>query len=933
MKKFLKIFVIVIVVLLIAAVSLPFIFKDKIIQMAKDEANKNLNAKVDWGSFDLTILSSFPDFTFVLNDLKVVGVKEFEKDTLLALKEMKLQLNLMSVIKGEQIKIHKVILDHPRINAIVLKDGKANWDITKPSADTAKAAPAEPTKFKVALKEFKIIDGNIVYDDMQGNMKAILTNMNHTLKGDFTQDIFDIESNTEIAELTYIMDGVKYFSKVKTGVDFNSTMDMPNFKFTFKENEFRLNELAFGLDGFWAMPKDDMDMDLKFKAKKADFKEFLSLVPGVYTKDFASVKTSGKLAFDGYAKGVYNDKRMPAFGIKLLVENAYFQYPSLPKAVKNINIDLKVDNATGVPDNTIINLNKCHIEMAENPVDAKLHVTTPVSDANIDGWVKGKIVLASVKEFIPMEPGEAMNGTINMDVTMKGKMSYIDKEQYEQFDMKGMLEIMGMDYKSKDVPYGVTIQKASLNFTPKQVDLTAFDSKIGKTDFHMQGAIENFIAYALRDEMLKGHFNAQSAYMDINEFMTPSEPAPTPAAGTTPPPADANATPAEVPGNLDFVLKSDFKKVLYDKIEISNLSGDIIIKDKQVTMKDVKMNMLDGSLTMNGYYNTQNIKVPKVDFDMDIAHFDLPKTFNAFNTVQKLAPAAKYATGKVSTTVKFTSDLDNTMSPVMNTLNGSGRLKTEGVVIKGTPSLVKLGEALKQKSFEQLEVNNTDIYFEFKDGKVTVKPFDVKYKSSAVNIGGDMTFDQKLNYKMAFDIPTSELGSAANNVMQGLLSQANSKGANMKMGERIKFDALIGGTFTNPTVKTGLKDMVKSQVEAVKEQVKEKVEEKIQEVKEDVKAKARAEADKILADAEKEAQRIRDEGAKLADAAKAEGYKAADELEKKAKNPLEKVAAKKAAEKVRKESDEKAGRIKSESDKKATDILNEARKKADEKLK
>ena len=117
--------------------------------------------------------------------------------------------------------------------------------------------------------------------------------------------------------------------------------------------------------------------------------------------------------------------------------------------------------------------------MADNPIDAKMNVRTPVSDATIDGWVKGKLVLNSVKDFIPLEANKQLNGIINMDVTMKGKMSYIDKEQYEMFDLKGFMDVSQMNYKSSDLPYEINIQKASLQFTPKQVNLTAFDSKIG----------------------------------------------------------------------------------------------------------------------------------------------------------------------------------------------------------------------------------------------------------------------------------------------------------------------------------------------------------------------------------------------------------------------------------------------------------------------
>ncbi|MBK9800589.1 MAG: AsmA family protein [Bacteroidetes bacterium] len=455
MKKFIKISGIVVLLLLAVMLLLPIIFKDKIIAKIKEEANKNLNAKLDFGEFDLTLISSFPDFKFTLNKLSIAGIKEFEGDTLIKTDKLLLNVNLMSVISGSQYKINSIVLDHPSIKAIVLKGGKANWDITK-SDSTAVAKTKESAPFKMSLKNFQIIEGTITYNDADMGFSTELKNLNHQLSGDFTADEFMLSTSTDIASFTMNYGGINYLSKVKTRILADFDANMPQFKFTLKNNEFSFNDLTFGLDGYFAMPKEDMDMDLKFNAKKADFKSFLSLIPGTYTQDFANVKTSGKLAFDGFVKGIYSEKTMPAFAVKINIDNAMFKYPSLPKSVNNIWIDVNIKNKDGVPDHTLIDINKFHVEMAENPVDMRMHIATPVSDPTIDGEIKGKVVLNSVKEFIPLEADQKLSGTLIADIALKGKMSSIEKKQYENFTAKGQLSIQDMDYKSKDTPTALT---------------------------------------------------------------------------------------------------------------------------------------------------------------------------------------------------------------------------------------------------------------------------------------------------------------------------------------------------------------------------------------------------------------------------------------------------------------------------------------------
>ena len=910
------------IILLIAA---PFLFKKQIVQFVKDTANKELNAKVNFGEFDLTLISTFPDFTLSVDSVSVANIGDFEGDTLLYAKNLTIGLDLMSVINGDKYEIHSISIDQPRIHALVMKDGKANWDITKPGTDTT-AAPADTSAsapFKMGLEKFEIRNGYIVYDDALLGFKAELYNMNHTLSGDFTSDNFVMETMTEIERFSMNYGGIAYMNKVKTRIKADLDADMPNFKFTFRDNEFSFNELTLGLDGYFAMPKEDMDMDLKFKANQTEFKNILSLVPGVYTADFKDVKTSGSLSLDGFAKGIYNDKKMPAFGCKLLIKDAMFQYPSLPKSATNIQVDLLVDNKTGEPDATVIDLKKFHVDLGGNPIDATMHVSTPVSDANIDAKVLAKINLATMKDIIPLEKGDDLNGLITADIKMKGRMSSIEKERYEEFNAEGTLAILDMNYKTESLNYPTQISKLYLNFNPRTVDLTQFDAKIGKSDIQMDGKIGNFLQYVLKDSLLKGTFNLRSSVLDLNELMSSSDTSePAPAAADT-----AAMTVAEVPSNLDVRLNATIEKMLYDNLTISKVNGGVAIKNSTLTLDNLKLAIdeLEGTMALTGVYNTQNVKKPKVDFNVDIANFDIPKTFKTFNTVQKLAPIAKYAKGKFSTDLKFVTLLDEHMSPVLTTLTGGGHLKTSSVVVEGFEPINKLADALKQEKYKRLAFENIDATYEFKDGRVEVKEMPIKSGNITGSVKGSTGFDQTIDYTWKLEIPRSEFGAQANAVAGSLLDQLNKQaGTNIKMSDKVKIKAVFGGTITKPVLKT---DLFNSE-QTPKEQVKDLVNQGVDLAKQ----KAREEADKIMKDAQAEADKIKADAKALADKTKAEGYAAVDKNIEDIKNPITKATAKLGAPAAKKEVDKKVDKILQEANKKADDILVKAKAESDKKL-
>ena len=78
LKKILKYFGFTLLSIIALLILLPIIFKGKIVDMVKEEANKSLNAKVDFGDFDLGLISTFPNFNFEINDVKVDGIDQFE---------------------------------------------------------------------------------------------------------------------------------------------------------------------------------------------------------------------------------------------------------------------------------------------------------------------------------------------------------------------------------------------------------------------------------------------------------------------------------------------------------------------------------------------------------------------------------------------------------------------------------------------------------------------------------------------------------------------------------------------------------------------------------------------------------------------------------------------------------------------------------------
>ncbi len=884
MKKALKISLIVLVLLLITAVALPFVFKSKIVGLVTEEANKNINAKVKFSDdIGFSILKSFPDFTLTMKNIEVVGIEEFEFDTLLAINKLEVSLDLMSVINGGQIKIRNVYLNQPRIHAIVLSNGKANWDIAKPSADTTKTeTTSEPAKFDVLLKKLEIENAYISYNDKVGNMSSEIDGMNYTLNGDFNQDIFSMKHDLDIAKLTYAMANVSYLSKVHTTFKAEIEANQKESKYTFKDNEFGLNELIFKMDGFVQMAGNDINMDLKYAAKKNDFKDFLSLIPAIYSSSFKDIQSKGKLAFDGFAKGTFNDKQLPAFAFNLMVEQGWFKYPALPAPVENVGIDFHVTNSDGNLDHTIINLAKMHFELQGDPFDAKLLAENPMKDPFIDAHLKGKLNLDNVVKIVPMPAGTTLSGLLTSDFAAKGKISDIENKNYENFNASGTIAVNGIKYKSAELPQGMNLSTATLAFNPKTVTLSNFDAKIGNSDMQMNGDLSNFFPYFFGKGTLVGNLNFKSNMMDANQFLSNSTDTSTAAASAG---ADTSGMAVvEIPGNIDFTLTSSIAKLLYTNYNITNFNGMVKVANQKLTFSKVALNMLGSSMTMDGFYETTNPKKPTVEMAFGIKNLDIPTAFKTFNTVQKLAPIAEKMSGVFNTSIsKFSTELDSKMMPIYDKTYIAGDLQLTNASVTNIEAFNKVADVFKRDEWKKAEFKNVSIKYEVVGGRINTKPFNVKLGGQTVNLSGSTGLDQTIAYIGTVAIPRKDLGSV-NSALDGVLAQLNQKGGtNVKLNEIMNIGLKLGGTFSKPTVTTNLADIAKNEASSLKNQLSDELNKKKKELEDQAKAEIEKQKKELETKAKAEADRLKKEAEAKA---KAEADKAKNKLEEEAKKKL-----------------------------------------------
>ena len=793
LKKVLKIIGILVILLVLTLFAAPFLFKDQIKAKISQVINEKVDAKVTFAEADLSLFKNFPNANITLEKLVIINKAPFEGDTLLSLGELNLKMSIKELFKGknEAIVIDGITSKNGLINVIFNKDGLGNYDIALKEKKTAADGTSSPLSLKI--QEYKIENFKFRYFDESSKIKMVVDSLNHEGTGDFAAQKLDLVTKST-AKISLDMEQVNYMKNVALTLDAVLGIDLEKSKYTFKENKALINQLPLEFDGFIQMVEAGQQYDLKFKTPTSSFKNFLGIIPAAYASRLDNVKTTGDFTVAGFAKGLYSDTTVPKFNIEIASHNASFKYPDLPKTVQNIIIDTKITNETGILNDTYVNIDQLSFKIDQDVFNAKANIKNITQNALVDAMLKGTINLSNLSKAYPIKLDKPLSGILKADVTTKFDMQSVEKSQYENIKNAGTMSVSGFNYADENGKT-MNISNALIQFNPSQVNLKELNATTGKSDISVTGVLENFYGFIFRNQELKGNFYMNSKQLAIDDFMT---------TGKTTKTKTKKADAMKIPAFLNCTLTAKATTVLYDNLTLKDVSGKLIVKDEKVTLENIKTSIFGGTIAVNGAVSTKG-KTPVFNMDLRLNQVDIAQSFNQLDLLKKIAPISGIINGKLNSSIKLNGNLDATaLTPDLKTLTGDllGQLLSTTVNSTNSTLLTALGANLKFIDVSKINLNDLKAAVTFKDGKVNVKPFDIKYKDIKATIGGTHGFDQSMNYNLKFDVPAKYLGSEANALIAKLSA------ADAAKLESFPINAVLVGNFTNPKITTDINSAV-----------------------------------------------------------------------------------------------------------------------------
>ena len=808
MKKFFKIIGIIFVVLILLLVSIPFLFKNTIKEKIMEKVNESVDAQISFTDFSLSLFKNFPDATVEVGGLKVINNAPFEGDTLAYVGNFSAKVNLKDILFKKDNEPYKLLgfsIADAVVNIRMNEAGKGNFDIAKSTSETPEE---EPSNVSLDLNEYSIENLRFTFKDDSSKMSVIVDSLYHKGKGNFANQVLDLETTTSL-KLSFASDGTAFLRNNVVTLDAILGIDLNQQKYTLKDNTLKLNNLELNFDGFVQLLDDGQLYDLSFKTPETTFKNCLDLVPAAYTKSIEGVQTTGEFTINGKVAGKYTPTTIPKLDIRMLSQDASFKYPSLPKSVKNINIDIKIGNDTEKLEDIYVNINRFAFTIDQDAFSAKALLRNLTGNMLVDADLKGTINLANIQKAYPVDLDLDLKGILKADVSTSLDMESVEKQAYERIRNSGHASLEQFVYSGAGFLQPFHINKAGLSFNNAKIELTELDAKTGKTDFQIKGDLQNFYGFALRNEVLKGYFSLASNHIEVADFMQTDTPAETPKQEEQKPAESKPATTGntastsiKIPAFLDCTLDAKAKTVVYDKLSLNNVSGKLIIKDEKVSLQNLQTDIFGGKTAITGDVSTKG-ETSTFAVDLDMSKLNIVESFTQIEMLKHIMPIAKAVEGFFSSKISVTGKLTPELTPDMNSLSGSLSASIlDGHVKSSSPLVSALDSQFTQLNLSKMNLKDLKANVTFENGRVIVKPFTIKWNNSTINVAGTHGFDQTMDYKLTFNVPAKMLGSDASALLAKLTATEQ-----QKLGD-IPVNVNMGGNFTKPQVSTDMKQVV-----------------------------------------------------------------------------------------------------------------------------
>lgn len=718
-------------IVIIAMVALPTeAIRDEIVKQAETALKREVKIESLGVGF-------FPKIAVNVEGITISNAEGFSAEPFVDVKAVSLSVDFMSLLAFSPV-IDSITITEPKILVEVDPSGKMNLpggdqpdgsttaNTTTPSTPSTPAtasattpatpnAAAQPLKLPMPLdlKEFRIDNASVVFNDMGKGTKVILGRINQKIAASVNETLTDIHLPGELKVSSISVDDQQSGLKkgdLRISLQHDVRVNLTQGQVDIKTLRLGFQDVEISLQGKVLRFNSTPELNLSLKTNEIQLKSLLAEIPQSIHEQLQYLEAQGSLQLNATVQGSVSPEALPTYQASLNMKGLGMRHTQMDLGLERLDADIQVDNKQ-------LNVKKFNLVAAKQPVSLTLvlrdYMSQPyLEKLNLNAMVNFEEALKLAARFAPLPEGLELRGNLNANLNGSGP---IDPNNPTALNIKGEAQLKVDHFMMPDRPHPTSVE-ANMNIANLRIDQT-LKVKTGQSDLNLETVVTNWLGQ-IKPEWSPGRTKivakVRSQHLIYEDLIKPSEEEATEQPQPEAPPEEVNPEDDKFPVLPDIELDFDMnlKSVQWKTLEMSDMMAKVTLLDSVV------QGNLSGGLYTGGFQKsfTANLKDPthgKINGDLQLNRVEANDFISRLND---LFP-------EDSSLFEHVSDTDDT-------LYGKLSLISDGVT-EGRPSqLLEEAVANLKVTLEDGRIAKSRIMDSFSE---TVQALDPNYQFKEVH--------------------------------------------------------------------------------------------------------------------------------------------------------------------------------------------------------
>ncbi|MCK4920978.1 MAG: hypothetical protein KAS71_08025 [Bacteroidales bacterium] len=727
-------------------------YEDKIISIAVEQINQQLDTKINVNEVEVSLFSKFPYISVVFKDVVIWSPENFnyeafnadESEKLFEAEKIYLQFNLVHLLL-KKYNIKRILAINGELNLFVDKEGRTNYNIFIKDKEES----TDKKTRLIQLEAMRLSNFNLRFNNMAKSIVSESHIKDIVLKGKFSESEFSLASNSNLMLKSFLHKNISYAENYDLSI--KTIFDVKDKIANISKGIISVNTINLKTSGtidFSSQP----NFNVQVEGRSLDINSLLNFIKGDFKEKFHFI-AKGRADIATRITGILSPTHSPGINAVYLLTVSKLSHK---KIILN-NIQLKgrlatAQNGKGIPS---LSIDKFRITDTNNKLEGNLYISD-FSHPKLKFAISGYTELHFINDQLKGGSLKDLDGVIQSDIKMEASLESLKNFNIQRLikeNISGKLKLINAGFLAKE-KYKITNLDGNVEFWKDrwQTDLSL---NLNGSKSHIKATADYFLKYLFEDnQSLYLQADIQSEFLRMEEYFLDTS-------------VSINAIIGIfLPENIYAKLNIDLGQFESKQLLIKDLKTIVNYKPGQLEVHDYNLNTMEGNIKGSGVIQQDPSGTFTLGSKNKLNSIAIKTLFESFGNFNQKLIKAENISGELSGDVEFSINADSMLKFSKESISLNSQIViNSGELIDFEPAK-KLSVYIELEELEHIQFSTLTNTIFIREELITIPEMDIKSSAFNINISGTHSFDNYFDYKMKVNLSELLAGKAAKSKLE-----------------------------------------------------------------------------------------------------------------------------------------------------------------------